>query len=221
MDGSTVLATLMLDPNATYNGFTVAADDNNGIVVSPACFCPGTAIATPSGDRPIETLAIGDAVLSAEGAVCPILWIGRRSYAGRLLAGHPLLHPIRIRAGALGGGLPRRDLLVSAEHAMMLDGLLVPARMLVNGTSIVRERPAGPVHYLHIELAQHGIILAEGAATETFVDDESRGRFHNAAEFAALYPDRRPARACYCAPRVESGPLLEAIRRRLATGLAA
>ena len=71
------------------------------------------------------------------------------------------------------------------------------------------------MEYVHVELETHDLILAEGAAAESYVDDDSRAMFHNAHEYHALYPDavRRPA--LYCGPRVEEGFALEAVRRRL------
>ncbi len=179
-----------------------------------ACYCAGTLILTDRGEVAVEDLAIGDGVVTAGGAVRPVRWLGRRSYAGRFLAGRRALLPVRLRAGCLGDGLPRRDLRVSPDHAMLLDGLLVPARCLVNGATIVREAGAAAVEYFHVELDSHDAILAEGAASETFLDDDSRGVFHNAAEFAARYPDAEAAGG-FCAPRVESGFGLEAVRRRL------
>ena len=98
---------------------------------------------------------------------------------------------------------------------MLLDGWLVPALHLVNDESIVHERTATPIDYFHIELDRHDTILAEGAASETFLDDDSRGVFHNASEHADLYPEYAVAGG-YCATRIESGFVLEAIRRRLA-----
>ncbi len=180
-----------------------------------ACFVRGTRIGVPGGEADVAALAIGDAVLTAAGAARPVRWIGTRSYAGRFLAANRDVQPVCIRAGALGDGLPRRDLLVSPSHAMLLDGCLVPAACLVDGAGIVRVRDLSRVDYFHVELDTHDAILAEGAATESFLDDGSRGVFHNAGSYAAGYPEALPARPAYCAPRVESGFALQAIRRRI------
>ncbi len=178
-----------------------------------ACYARGTHIAVPGGEALVEELAIGDSVLTASGMARAVRWIGRRSYAGRFLAGNCGVQPIRFRAGSLGGGLPRRDLLVSPEHAMLLDGMLIPANCLLNGTSIVQERGLRSVDYVHVELESHDVILAEGAASETFLDDFSRAMFHNAAEFAVMYPDAVPG--VFCARRVTEGEDLEAVRQKL------
>lgn len=105
--------------------------------------------------------------------------------------------PVVFKAGALGcdahgHALPRQDLAVSPLHAMYLDEVLVPAVHLVNGTSIVQAEAMDEVAYFHIELEKHDIILANGVESETFVDDGSRGMFHNAADYARLYPDALP-----------------------------
>jgi len=72
------------------------------------------------------------------------------------------------------------------------------------------------VEYFHVELESHDVILAEGAPSETFIDDDSRGMFHNAREYRALYPDEAArAGAHYCAPRLEEGYGVEAVRRRV------
>jgi hypothetical protein len=97
----------------------------------------------------------------------------------------------------------------------LLDGVLIRARDLLNGVSIRRDSAICDVSYLHLELDSHDVILAEGAPSESFLDDDSRGTFHNAHEFGPLYPDA-PVQKRFCAPRLEAGYKLEAIRQRLA-----
>ncbi len=199
---------------ATVSGNTIAPTEPTFDSSLP-CFCAGTRITTVRGEVAVEMLEIGDQVITAAGEAEPVRWIGRRSYAGRFLAGRSQLLPVLIGAGALGCGLPRRDLRVSPLHAMFLGGVLIPAKCLVNGVMIVQERDCRRVDYIHVELNQHDIIMAEGAPTETFMDDDSRGLFQNAAEFATLYPDA-PVPTGFCARRLEGGYELEAIRRGLA-----
>jgi hypothetical protein len=99
---------------------------------------------------------------------------------------------------------------------MYLDGVLIPAEHLVNGASVIQVQRVDVVDYFHIELDSHDVIIAEGALSETFVDDHSRRMFHNAHEFAVLFPDAEPVEPCYYAPRVEEGFSLAVVCRRLA-----
>jgi hypothetical protein len=206
------IASLLIDTPAATN---FALLDIGGNLALAACYLRGTRIATPSGEVPIETLCVGDSVRVHAGPARTIRWIGRRSYPGRFALYNPDILPVRIRAGALADNLPRRDLFVSPQHAMYLDGVLVSAIELVNGASIVQLETLAATEYFHIELATHDIILAEGALSESFVDDDSRQLFHNASEYAELYPDEPRRDATYCAPRVTEGYALEAIRHRL------
>ncbi len=203
---------LTLDPGQTFapGAFSnLVPDGAGGSIV--ACYCRGTRIATPAGEMPIETLRIGDWVRTHAGRDRQVKWIGRRSYA----APPREARPIRIRAGALADGLPRRDLLVSPEHALLLDGALTRARHLVNRVSILPDHGHGAVHYLHLELADHDLVLAEGQPAETFVDCDSRAMFDNAAEFFELYPADTSAHWSFCADHVEAGEVLADIRHRL------
>lgn len=183
------------------------------------CFCAGTLIATPDGLVAVETLRAGDLVLSAaDGTARPVRWIGRQAIATRFTDARSNL-PIRILAGALAEGLPQRDLLVSPQHAIALDGLLVQAGALVNGAT-VRQEPATALParftYFHIELADHALVLAEGVPAETFVDSVTRSRFDNHAEYLALQGDAPAATGEMDTPRVKSPRQLPpAIKARL------
>jgi hypothetical protein len=99
---------------------------------------------------------------------------------------------------------------------MFLDGVLIEAKDLINDVSIVQVEQVDTLEYFHIELDSHDVIIAEGALSETFIDDDSRGMFHNARDYDTLYVDDRPAPAQYCAPRLNEGYAVEAVRRRLA-----
>jgi Hint domain-containing protein len=180
------------------------------------CYCRGTVILTERGEVRVEDLAIGDMVLTISGEAKPIKWIGKRSYAGQFIAGNRAVLPIVVRAGALAPEIPARDLWLSPRHALLLDGALVPAEHLVNAQTIVQAEAVDQVEYFHIEFEAHEVILAEGAPAESYVECDNRQGFHNAHEFAALYPDDTRASFGYCLPLLEPGMAeLAAIRARL------
>lgn len=180
------------------------------------CFAPGTLITTPEGERPVESLKVGELVTTAEGNHVPVKWIGHRRIPHRFVDARNAM-PVRIAAGALGEGLPRRDLYVSPDHALYVDGLLVQSQALVNGVSIeqVKTWPEECLEYFHIELAQHDLVLAEGMPAETFVDNVTRRGFDNYDEYVALYGEGSPVPELPL-PRVKNRRQLPArIRRRL------
>lgn len=191
-------------------------DQSSGAFVAPMCFLAGTHIATPEGERLVEDIAIGDLVLTASGEARPVRWIGRQAVI-RMFADPLRSYPICIAAGALEEGVPCRDLFVSPDHALLIDGVLVQASALVNGLSVTRvEQPEERFVYYHIELEGHDLVLAEGVAAETFVDNVTRRRFDNYAEFEALYGEPVEAVAEMDRPRVKSARQLPAeIRWRL------
>lgn len=175
-DGNTDLPLVSIPGSIVEQSFTV-------------CFLEGTLIATPRGERPVESLAIGDLVSTADGRTVPVKWMGRQSVVP-LFGPAERSAPVRIEAGALGVGVPHSDLFVSADHGIVLDGIVVHAGALVNGSSILREDPKSlgeRFTYWHIETEGHEVVLANGALAETFIDSVSRRAFDNYAEFEALY----------------------------------
>jgi hypothetical protein len=158
----------------------------------PPCFLTGTSIATPSGETKVEELRRGDVVSTAGGETRQVLWIGRRKVSSEF-ADASRVFPVRIRAGALAEHIPTRDLVVSPDHAIMVEGVLIQAGALVNGVSIVRESamPSEFVYY-HVELDRHDLIIADGTLAETFVDNVDRMGFDNWDEHQKLYPEGNP-----------------------------
>ncbi|KHQ49982.1 Hint domain-containing protein [Mameliella alba] len=187
------------------------------------CFAAGTEIAGPEGARPVEDLRIGDMILTADGRAVPVKWIGRQTLHKRFTPAERFA-PVRVRAGALGQGVPHSDLVLTADHALILDGLAVNAGALVNGTTITRDPLADlpeRVTYYHVETEGHEIILANGATAETFVDYLGRRAFDNFAEYLALYGEDRTILEMN-RPRVRSARHLPAaLSARLAGGAAA
>jgi len=158
----------------------------------PHCFLPGTAIQTPSGEVSIEALAIGDLVETVSGKVLPIKWIGRQVYRKSGSSWPESVMPIRVARGALEERIPHADLYLSPMHALYLDGVLIPAKDLVNGVSITPALPDDreEIEYFQILLDSHEIILAEGAPAETLLYRKGvHENFTNFVEYERLYPD--------------------------------
>src|SRR5262245_17932458 len=138
-----------------------------GVKVGAVCYLRGTRIRTPDGERRIEALKIGDPVVTLSSGSKPIKWIGRQLFKRSTGASpNPDFYPIRIRRFAIDERTPHRDLYVSPNHALFLDGVLIPAKYLINGASVVQAPPEGldDIEYFHIELETHEVIFAEGAA---------------------------------------------------------
>jgi hypothetical protein len=205
-----------LEASATGTLITAGENSGNGTITIDfvtLCYLRGTNILTPTGERPIEALHIGDPVVTRFNGIQPIKWIGRQSYAPHFVANNPAKHPVQIRAGALGPNLPARDLSISPGHSMLLENTLILAESLINGITITQTPPATELAYYQIELETHDCIIAEGTFSETYADAPGlRAQFHNQAEYRALYPNEiPPTHLTLCAPRPERGPDLAAI----------
>ncbi len=191
-----------------------AAVTGSGVEII-ACFAAGTHIATAAGAVPVEHLKLGDLLHTADAGLQKIKWLGTRTYASPFAARNHMVLPIRIQAGAIADRIPARDLWVSPGHAIYIAGMFIHAWRLINGISITQVSAMETITYFHIEMENHEIILAENCPVETFMDENFRLQFHNAAEFAALYPGQVATQAS-CRQRLEGGPVLHAIQRRLA-----
>jgi hypothetical protein len=146
------------------------------------CFTPGTVIATPKGERPVQDLRVGDRIITRDNGIQKIRWIGRRDLEARELVQAPHLRPVLIRAGALGYGLPERDMLVSPNHRVLINNdrtalyfeereVLVAAKHLT-GLDGVDQVEASGVSYIHFMFDQHEVVLSDGVWTESFQPGE-------------------------------------------------
>jgi hypothetical protein len=154
-----------------------------------SCFLKGTKILTADGERKIEDLAIGDLLPTMFGGLRHVQWIGRyprkKSDPSKPWVKDAL--PVRIARAALAPDLPRADLYVTAAHSLLIDGVLVPAEMLINGTTITRYEASetDELEFFHIKLESHGVIYAEGAPAETLLNVEEPAV--NFAEYLRQY----------------------------------
>lgn len=182
-----------------------------------ACFARGTRMAAPTGEVAVEDLGVGDTLLTADGAQQRIVWIGHRKLDCTRHPDGGQVWPVRVAAGAFGPGLPARDLLLSPQHAVFAEGVLIPVKRLLNGHSI-RQEPCPRVEYFHIELARHELLLAEGLPTESYLDTGDRACFANGGGALVLHPDfsRWAWDGRACAELKMVGPEVDAARAKLA-----
>jgi hypothetical protein len=206
----------LFDLAGTYAtaSFSIATN-SGGDLITAACYAVGTRIATESGEVPIEMLAQGDRVLTHLGQTQQVRWIGYRHID---IAGHAepdLVAPVRILAHAFGPELPHRDLILSPDHAVYVDGVLVPIKHLINGATILQIWPDSVVYY-HLELARHDIIRAEGLPAETYIDTGNRSAFTHGSVLTVAYPQSSSAsRGDSCAPVLTDPIQLAGLRTRL------
>jgi hypothetical protein len=165
---------------------------NTGTDVFLVCYAAGTRILTATGERAIESLLQGDIVLTlsdGELKAQPVKWLGGRRID---LTAHPrpeTVAPVRVQRGAFDDNMPHTDLLVSPDHAILVDGKLICARQLINGTTIRQEKGWTSVDYFHVELDAHAILVAEGLPAESYLDTGNRGFFANSGAPVVLHPD--------------------------------
>jgi hypothetical protein len=193
------------------------------VFLSIACFANGTLIRTEHGQTAVEDLREGDLVMTNDGGLHPIEWIGHREVNCSRHPAPETVWPVRVQAGAFDDDLPSRDLFLSPDHAVYIGGVLIPVKFLINGSAITQERRES-VTYYHVELASHDVILAENLPVESYLDASDRGNFNEHGEVIALFPDfaTRLTHAADliwetrgAAPLVMTGPIVSTVRQVL------
>jgi Hint domain len=196
----------------------VATSSVCATAVGCRCFLKGTRIGTVEGYRKIEDLKVGDLLPTVFGGVRPIQWIGRYPYkkSDPAKAWVKEVLPVRIARSALGPDVPSADLYVTQAHEVLVDGVLVPAVNLINGTTISLDqaRDLDELEFFHIKLERHDVIDAEGAPCETLYGvDESAVNF---ADYLRRYGPV-PLDEARCAPSL--GPISRGGRPELKSRL--
>lgn len=137
------------------------------------CFTPHVQIATPSGLVAAADLRAGDPVLTRDNGIQPVAWVGSRRLGPFDLQAMPHLTPVLVRAGALGGGAPNSDMILSPNHRVLVqtaagDERITPVQTLLDRPGIDRLPFAGGAEYLHFAFEQHEIVLSNGCWSESF-----------------------------------------------------
>jgi antigen 43 len=193
-----VTGSIALDPSELYVNTTTAEVSFSGgntdifLFNSAVCFAEGTRILTDRGEVAVEQLMQDDMVIAVDQGVPqahPVTWIGFRRMD---LSTHPraaLATPVRIRKDAFADNQPQRDLVVSPDHCLYVDGKLIPAKLLLNGMTIVQAEEIRAVTYYHVQLDRHAVLLAEGLPAESYLDTGNRSFFSNAGMALMLHPE--------------------------------
>ena len=202
---------LALNSGAPPGTFTA-----NTLTSTVVCFAAGTLIRTPRGDVPVESLQIGDIVLTASGAMRPVKWMGHRDFDLRRRSRQ--FFPIRIAQDAFGPNRPSQDLFLSSGHSVCVDlcgEVFIPVGYLVNGATIAQIE-MDEVSYWHVELDSHDILIANNLPAESYLAMANRGFFEERRGLLpAMLKGRERTHADFCRPVMLDGPVLAFARQRL------
>lgn len=162
-----------LSRQRTGDGADTVTPDTPTPAKDNVCYADGTRLLTPTGEKAVEALGVGDLVMTLDHGAQPVVWTHVKRWRGEEIARARNLAPVRIAAGALGEGVPRRDLRVSQQHGILVRGaiaarmfgaaeVLIPAKALLGLPTVTRELPKAGVGYHHIMLARHEVLRGRG-----------------------------------------------------------
>jgi hypothetical protein len=137
------------------------------------CFCPGTHILTDRGEIAVETLAIGDTVITASGDPAPVRWI---SYYHVELDRHALL----LAEGAPAESFLDADCRSQFHNATEFTALYPDAPPMT---------PLQPrlEDWFALQMIQERLATRAGVTAPV----EPAGRLHGVVDLATPRPDRR------------------------------
>ncbi|MBS1073189.1 Hint domain-containing protein [Gluconobacter cerinus] len=222
-DANHVVLTLKDGSSVTMNiigvqaaGYTLTAN-SDGDLVYEVCFLADSMIKTPSGDTAVQDLTIGDTVYvydNGQHSTQKVIWTGRKR---AIVNPHRTVDeagfPVRILKNAIGEGVPYKDMLITAEHCLFFDGKFVPARILVNETSIFYDKSLTSYDYYHIETERHSVLMADGMLTESYLDTGNRRAFRQDGAVASLMAHKKTWNEDSVAPLCVNRSFVEPIFR--------
>jgi hypothetical protein len=181
-----------------------------------SCLAAGTWLAIEDGEQAVEDLRVGDRVRTATGGLAQVAFVGQRRVDCRRHPRPAEVWPVRVVAGAFGAGRPCLDLYLSPNQAILVQGVLVPVRCLIDDDLIVQE-PVAAITWVRVGLPTNSIVLAEGLPVEALIGPAVSRDFDTGGNLLSLHPDfwsvaREVDRSV---PLVASGRRLMAVRRAL------
>ncbi|EUK17461.1 Hint domain-containing protein [Commensalibacter papalotli (ex Servin-Garciduenas et al. 2014)] len=174
-------------------GYSLGSDANGDLTMI-VCFLTGTMIKMGKGDCAVEDIQVGDMVLTYDPQTKTkvkkkVVWVGHQTArVNPKLTDDLAGYPVRIVKDAFKKGVPNKDLLITAEHCLFIDGHFIPARMLVNGRSIYYDYSMTSYDYYHIETEDHSVIWADGMLTESYLNTGNRYGFNRDQKVVVLDP---------------------------------
>ncbi|AXI03824.1 Hint domain-containing protein [Aquirhabdus parva] len=214
-------STYTINLTGNYDSSNLIVSGNSVYTTVPVCFVSGSLIRTVRGDVPVETLRVGDIVITASGEQQPIVWLGNRTLKFDLSneQRYEDAWPIKVQAGAFGPDQPYSDLWLSPGHSVglnVIDDIFIPVGHLTNGATIA-QMEVDQVTYWHVELENHDTLIANGLDAESYYDSGNRAWFKNKSD--SSNPDLKYGVLSrdYGRPVIQGGAILEAVRTQLRT----
>jgi Hint domain len=176
-DGASQLGSLSPPVTSEQQGSTARGTPTT-FLANQASYVAGVAVATPEGTVSIENITAGDVLLTMAGNRT-VTWTRHFSVNPAAEQHREWVAPVCIRRDAIAPGQPAKDLWFSPTHCVLIENLLVPAGLLINGKTVVQDCDNTVVEYCHVlfDRPSHGRLA--GSA------DQASPIWHRLAERAA------------------------------------
>lgn len=185
-DTATVINPLGIEPSFDGKETPKTITTNTSYSETFACFLKDSLIKTQNGYMPVQDIAPGEMVsvfINGAEEQKEVVWAGTAHVAvNASLPEDQAGYPVRILKNSISENVPFKDMLITPEHCLFVEGKFVPARMLVNGCSIYYDTTMTSYDYYHIETEKHSVIMADGMLTESYLDTGNRRNFRQAGK---------------------------------------